>query len=90
MPPDEHESAAAAWLDLPETQREIAIVQRRFKDWSSYEVAQFVLSMQMLVALEVYGSEEIEIDPNQIILPEIPDEDPPEPWRDSDASGWKP
>ena len=70
--PDEHESAIAAWLDLPTTKREIAIVAERHPDWSSYEVHQFVLSMEMLVALEVYGQE-----PDI----ELPPPEPGEPWR---------
>jgi hypothetical protein len=67
--PDEHESAVAAWLDSPSTQREIAVIRRRFPDWTPYEVYTFALGMETLVALDVY---------------EIPSDDPPppdEPWR---------
>ena len=68
--PDEHESAAAAWLDLPETKREMEIVRKRYPAWSSYEVASFVLSITMLTALDVY----------EIDIPVDPEDDDP-PWR---------
>jgi hypothetical protein len=67
---DEHESAVAAWLDNPQTQREVAIIRKRFPEWKDYEVYSFALSMETLVALDVY----------EIIEP--PDGDPPdEPWK---------
>jgi hypothetical protein len=67
--PDEHESASAAWLDLPETQREMRIIEARYPSWSSYEVASFVVQVQMLTAFDVYE------------MPETPPDDDPEPWR---------
>jgi hypothetical protein len=66
----EHESAVAAWLDNPTTQREIAVLTERFPKWTPYEIYSFALQMEVLVALDVYE------------ITDLPPDDPPdEPWK---------
>ena len=85
---DEHESAVAAWLDSPETKRELDIMRERFPNWTEFQRVQIALSMEILTALDVYGSETITL--AEIPPPPPPDDDPPEPWKDPDATGWSP
>jgi hypothetical protein len=67
---NEHESAVAAWLDSPTTQREVAVIRKRFPSWTEPQVYAFALQMEMLVALDVYE------------ITDLPPDDPPdEPWR---------
>jgi hypothetical protein len=77
MPESEHESAAAAWLDNGDTQREISVLRDRFPDWTEYERTSFALLMELVVALNFYGGKPI----SMIELVEEEDDDPPEPWR---------
>jgi hypothetical protein len=84
MPDHEHESAVAAWLDHADTRREMQIIASRFPRWNDYQVTTMALMMELVVALNIYGSPTLtEIDPN----PDKPtsdlfdDDDPPEPWR---------
>ena len=85
---DDHESAVAAWLDSPETKRELSILYDRFPTWSDFQRIQIALSMEILVSLNLYTDErDADVDIT-IIKPD--DDDPPEPWKDPDASGWKP
>jgi hypothetical protein len=66
----EHESAVAAWLDNPTTQRELLVLFKRFPLWTEYERYSFALQMEMLVALDVYE------------IVDLPPDDPPdEPWK---------
>lgn len=69
--PDEHESAAAAWLDSPSTQREIAIIRKRFPAWQEYQVVSFALQVAIMVDLNLYGAPE----------PEPDDDEFTEPWE---------
>jgi hypothetical protein len=74
--PDETESAVAAWLEHADTRREMEIIKNRFPRWSDYQVTTMALMMELVVALNIYGS------PTTEKLIEIEDEDdPPEPWR---------
>jgi hypothetical protein len=68
---DEHESAVAAWLDNPQTQREVAIIRKRFPTWRDYEVYSFALQIETLASLDVYE------------IVDLPPDDPPdnEPWK---------
>jgi hypothetical protein len=92
--PDEHESAFAAWLDLPETRREMEVIKSRLSRYgeipSLFEVLQIALSMEMLVSLNVYGDRD-EADLVIELPPKPPDDDDePEPWKDPDNTGWMP
>ena len=53
---DEHESAVAAWLDDADTKRELKIIQDRFPRWNEYEVTTMAMLMELIVALNIYGS----------------------------------
>jgi hypothetical protein len=82
--PDEHESASAEWLDHPSTQREIAVVKARYPNWTEFEVIMFVLQMEVLVDLNVYGSKiDDEADPDRLLEMVDPDEEDDEPWKRS-------
>jgi hypothetical protein len=82
--PDEHESAAGAWLDHPDTQREVAIIQSRFPYWSPFQHYIFALGIEMLANLNVYGGPteilDLTTDPDKLLDMVDPD-DEDEPWR---------
>ena len=75
--PEEHESAAAAWLDNPGTRREMEIISDRFPNWDQYQVTSIVLLMELMVALNIYGS------PTILTLTDDPDDD------DDDKEEWQ-
>lgn len=86
---DEHESAFAAWLDSPETKREMDIIRRRLDyDISEYEAIQLALQMEILVAMNVYRDEESDIT-IEINKPPEDEIDPADRWKytDPDATG---
>jgi hypothetical protein len=73
---DEHESAVAAWLDSPETLRELAILRDRFPEWTEFQRTQIALSMEILAALNVYeGEPDITIEINKPAEDEIDEAD---------------
>jgi hypothetical protein len=82
---DETESAAAAWLDHADTRREIQIIKDRFPRWNDYQVTTMALMMELVVALNIYGSPT-----GTVELRELPKDDDDEdgtidsePWRRS-------
>jgi hypothetical protein len=76
--PDETESAVAAWLDHADTRREMQIIKDRFPRWSDYQVTTMALMMELVVALNIYGSPTATTE----TLIELPDDDEDdEPWR---------
>jgi hypothetical protein len=75
--PDETESAVAAWLEHADTRREMQIIQSRFPKWNDYQVTTMALMMELVVALNIYGS------PTLTELPKDDDEDDDEDWRRS-------
>lgn len=88
MAADEHESAVAAWLDSPETQRELQILGDRFPDWTEQQRIQLVMSMEILVSLDLYGDRDadINIEINNVKPEDLPDAEDDDPWQ----TGWKP
>lgn len=72
---DETESAVASWLDSPNTKREVAILRQRFAapvvghTVTPFHAAMFVLCLEILQALDIYGIPDGE-----------PDEDDDRPW----------
>ena len=72
---DETESAVAAWLDQPSTQRELLIAKRRLLKLNSAADPVYVcLMIEILAALNIYGAPE----EAEEMDPEDPNE---EPWR---------
>ena len=86
MPESEHESAVAAWLDNADTKREFKIIQDRFPRWNEYEVTTMALLMEIVVALNVYGSGvdvdvvDMTADPDKL-MEYLEDDEPEEPWK---------
>ena len=75
MPEPQYESAVQAWLDHPATVQEVAMVRKKVPDVSQYQAILLALGVQILAALEVYGTE---VEPPE----EFPDpNDDDEPWR---------
>ena len=71
----EHESAVQAWLDHPATVAEVEVVKKKIPMVSQYQAVMLALGVQILAALEVYGTE---VEPPE----EFPDpNDDDEPWR---------
>jgi hypothetical protein len=86
---DEHESAVAAWLDDPDTRRELQIIGDRFPRWDEYQRTTFCLLMEMMIALNVYGgpAEDVTVidttvDPDELLGLLDPDDD-------DEGEGWK-
>ena len=72
------ESAVEAWLEHPGTMRDIDFVMRYFTPPpTAFQAAQFVMSVHMLAAMEMYGSDDVPEDPE----PLFPDEADDEPWK---------
>ncbi len=72
-----------AWLNTPETEKDIRLVKRNFPDVSAFQAACFVLGIHFLVALEMAAGGE---DPGPSEPPEpmpldFDDEEPDEPWK---------
>ena len=81
----EHESAIAAWLESPDTRREMKVLHDRFPRWNEYEITTVTLLVELMVALNIYG---------RPTLFEVVDGDAPEPekpgWIDDDEEGKEP
>jgi hypothetical protein len=52
---DEHESAVAAWVNDPSSQREVAILQKRFPSWRESDCYVFALLVEILSGMDFYG-----------------------------------
>lgn len=87
--PDEHESAVAAWLADPTTQREIAILKKQFAAWRESDVYLFAVMMEILTGMDFYGTPPV-TDVGNVGGSGSTEDEPPEPWQDGDATGWKP
>jgi hypothetical protein len=82
MPESEHESAVAAWLDHADTRREMDIIKDRFPNWNEYQVTTMALMMELVVALNIYGTPtlvETTADPDELL--EILEDDEDEEWK---------
>jgi hypothetical protein len=81
--PDETESAVAAWLEHADTRREMQIIQSRFPKWNDYQVTTMALMMELVVALNIYGSpSQVELTATDEKLLDLEDDDDDkEPWR---------
>ena len=75
----------AAWLENPDTLREMKVIHDRFPRWSEYQVTTFALMVEMMVALNIYGGGspvDDTADPQTLLEFSAEDEDEEdEPWR---------
>ena len=77
---DGHESAAAAWLDQPETQREVEVVMRRFPEASRWDATRFALLIEILASLSVYGGPNVGSS-EDVGETDFEDDGEEEPWK---------
>lgn len=77
---DDTESAVAAWLDAKETKREIKVAHKRLLAMqSTLDPILLAMLVEILAALNVYGSPDPEPgDPEDLLLDDGEDD---EPWK---------
>lgn len=90
--PDERESAFAVWYEDLATKREMEIVSRKIPGLTEFQRIVLALQMQILVAVNVYGDDDL---PGPITgSGQTGGDDEDEPWKrgksDPDSTGFSP